>query len=166
MFYFKSGRFRNHFRVFLYKEVYFLLPLHTWFGTCAGTRGCLSCHHRNISLFACIIGIFSTFWVAGFDIIYSLQDDNFDRNHNLQSIPAKLGRKGALLVSRILHLSSIIIIILFTWYSSSLFTQLDYILYIGTAVFISMLVYQHSLVKENDLRRVGVAFLHSTELQA
>ncbi|MBK6363330.1 MAG: UbiA family prenyltransferase [Saprospiraceae bacterium] len=105
-----------------------------------------------------LLGFSVLFWVAGFDIIYSLQDDNFDRNHNLQSIPAKLGRKGALLVSRILHLSSIIIIILFTWYSSSLFTQLDYILYIGTAVFISMLVYQHSLVKENDLRRVGVAF--------
>jgi 4-hydroxybenzoate polyprenyltransferase len=105
-----------------------------------------------------LLGFSVLFWVAGFDIIYALQDDNFDRSQKLQSIPARLGRKGALLISRILHLISIIFIVLFTWNSTVFFSQLDYILYAGTVLFVCMLVYQHSLVKENDLTRVGMAF--------
>jgi 4-hydroxybenzoate polyprenyltransferase len=94
------------------------------------------------------------FWVAGFDIIYSLQDEEFDRNNKLFSIPAALGKEKALLVSEILHsLSAACIVAAGRW------GGFGWLYWIGVLVFIGMLIYQHSIVKPNDLRRVNVAFM-------
>ncbi len=93
-------------------------------------------------------------WVSGFDIIYALQDEEFDRNHNLHSIPSYLGTKNALLVSNILHVFSSIFVILPVF-----FTEVSWPYYLGLLIFISMLVYQHRLVKPNDLSKVNFAFM-------
>ena len=93
------------------------------------------------------------FWVSGFDIIYALQDEEFDKNSRLKSIPAWLGAEKALQVSAILHILSALCII-----TPIFFTQLSWFYYAGTAFYIAMLFYQHSLVKPNDLSKVGLAF--------
>jgi 4-hydroxybenzoate polyprenyltransferase len=94
------------------------------------------------------------FWVSGFDIIYALQDEEFDRANSLYSIPAWLGKAKALHVSEVLHLLAASCVVAAgilggfgTWY------------WIGVTVFMGMLVYQHSIVKPNDLSRVNLAFM-------
>ncbi|MEO7445675.1 MAG: UbiA-like polyprenyltransferase [Ferruginibacter sp.] len=93
-------------------------------------------------------------WVSGFDIIYALQDEGFDRQHNLQSIPARLGKKNALMVSVFLHMFSagFVIIAGFTG-------GFGWLYWIGTGVFCALLIYQHSLVKPIDISRVNIAFM-------
>ncbi len=93
-------------------------------------------------------------WVSGFDIIYALQDEDFDRNENLHSIPSKLGTVRALNLSVFLHVLSAIFVILPVF-----FTNVGIAYYLGVAVYCSMLVYQHRLVKPNDLSRVNFAFM-------
>lgn len=93
-------------------------------------------------------------WVSGFDIIYALQDEDFDRNESLHSIPAWLGKVNALRLSTVLHIFSAAFIIL-----PALFTTVSWPYYIGIVFFCSMLIYQHRLVKPNDLSRVNFAFM-------
>lgn len=93
-------------------------------------------------------------WVSGFDIIYALQDEGFDKANTLHSIPVALGKKNALRVSELLHLVSALLIIYAGWYGN-----FYWIYWIATAVFVGMLIYQHSLVKPDDLRKVNIAFM-------
>jgi 4-hydroxybenzoate polyprenyltransferase len=94
------------------------------------------------------------FWVSGFDIIYALQDEEFDKLQQLYSIPAWLGKAKALRVSEFLHLLSTAAIVAAGWYGS-----FGWLYLIGTTVFLGMLVYQHSIVKPNDLKKVNLAFM-------
>jgi len=93
-------------------------------------------------------------WVSGFDIIYALQDEDFDRSNNLHSIPSTLGTVRALNLSMFLHVLSAIFVIL-----PAIFYEFSYPYYIGIAVYCCMLIYQHRLVKPNDLSRVNFAFM-------
>jgi 4-hydroxybenzoate polyprenyltransferase len=93
------------------------------------------------------------FWVSGFDIIYALQDEDFDKGEKLHSIPAALGRKNALLLSTVLHVGSALCVIL-----PILYTPLSFVYYIGVTFFCVMLIYQHLLVKPNDISKVNRAF--------
>ncbi|TKB96973.1 UbiA-like polyprenyltransferase [Pedobacter cryophilus] len=93
-------------------------------------------------------------WVSGFDIIYALQDEDFDRNENLHSIPSYLGKKNALMVSNLLHVLAAVFVI-----APIFFTPLGWPYYIGLSIFIGMLIYQHLLVKPNDLSKVNFAFM-------
>ena len=94
------------------------------------------------------------FWVSGFDIIYALQDEEFDKEHKLYSIPAWLGKTKALRVSELLHLLSAISVLYAGWLGN-----FGWFYWLGAAIFIGMLVYQHSIVKPNDLKRVNIAFM-------
>ena len=94
------------------------------------------------------------FWVSGFDIIYALQDEEFDKSQQLYSIPAWLGKAKALRVSEFLHLLSAAAIVFAGWYGN-----FGWLYWIGSAVFVVMLGYQHSIVKPNDLRKVNLAFM-------
>lgn len=94
------------------------------------------------------------FWVSGFDIIYALQDIDFDRSQNLYSIPAVLGKSKALHVSELLHLLSAACVI-----AAGVYAHFHFIYWIGIAVFAGMLVYQHSIVKPDDLSKVNIAFM-------
>ena len=94
------------------------------------------------------------FWVSGFDIIYALQDEEFDRSQQLYSIPSWLGKRKALNVSILLHLLSAAAVII-----AGLVGEFGWLYWIGSAVFIGMLIYQHSIVSPGDLRRVNLAFM-------
>lgn len=93
-------------------------------------------------------------WVSGFDIIYSLQDEAFDSSMGLRSIPAALGRKRALLLSRGLHVASALLV-----FGADIEMGLGWSGTIGLGIFVGLLNYQHSLVKENDLSKVNIAFM-------
>jgi 4-hydroxybenzoate polyprenyltransferase len=94
------------------------------------------------------------FWVSGFDIIYALQDVEFDQSQKLYSIPAWLGKGKALRVSEILHLLSAACVV-----AAGKFGHFGVLYWIGVLIFIGCLVYQHSIVKPNDLKRVNIAFM-------
>ncbi len=93
------------------------------------------------------------FWVSGFDMIYALQDEKFDRENKLFSMPAWLGKKGALRLSEIFHVISAGLILFAGWYGNA---HLFY--WIGSGIYILLLIYQHIIVKPNDLSRVNRAF--------
>ncbi len=95
-------------------------------------------------------------WVAGFDIIYALQDIDFDKSQKLRSIPAMLGLKGALLTSSALHLITAALVV-----SSGLYGQFNLWYWVGATVFASLLLYQHLIVKPIDLSRVNMAFANT-----
>ena len=94
------------------------------------------------------------FWVSGFDIIYALQDEEFDKANNLYSIPAVLGKSKALRVSELLHVLSLGCVI-----SAGIYGHFHWLYWIGVVVFGGMLIYQHSIVKPNDLSKVNIAFM-------
>lgn len=94
------------------------------------------------------------FWVSGFDIIYSLQDEVFDKSLQLHSIPAALGKQKALAVSRVLHVLSFSALL-----AAAFLSNWTWLYGIGLAGFGGMLVYQHSLVKPHDLSKVNIAFM-------
>lgn len=93
------------------------------------------------------------FWVSGFDIIYACQDIQFDREHNLKSIPVMFDVKGALILSVIVHLTAIVFVI---FAGIVLGTGLLY--WIGAAIFVGLLIFQHAIVKPTDLSRVNLSF--------
>ncbi|MCU7695086.1 UbiA-like polyprenyltransferase [Haoranjiania flava] len=94
------------------------------------------------------------FWVSGFDIIYAMQDVDFDQSQQLHSIPTALGKRSALNFSILLHILSAACVVVIGF-----FANVHWLYWIGVAVFTGMLVYQHSLVKPNDLRKVNIAFM-------
>jgi 4-hydroxybenzoate polyprenyltransferase len=94
------------------------------------------------------------FWVSGFDIIYALQDEDFDRSHKLYSMPSWLGKAKALRVSEFLHLLSMACVV-----TAGYFGGFSWWYWAGVAFFIGMLIYQHAIVKPNDLSRVNLAFM-------
>ena len=94
------------------------------------------------------------FWVSGFDIIYALQDEEFDKSNELYSIPSWLGKKKALQVSTTLHLLSAVCVIV-----AGFLAGFGWLYWTGVIVFCGMLVYQHSIVKPDNLSRVNLAFM-------
>jgi 4-hydroxybenzoate polyprenyltransferase len=97
-------------------------------------------------------------WVAGFDIIYALQDEEFDKSNQLNSIPVLLGRKGALQLSNILHIVCAVVIIMAFYYLNTEGGKFGILHVVGLCSFLGLLLYQHTLVKENDLSKVNMAF--------
>ena len=93
------------------------------------------------------------FWVSGFDIIYALQDDTFDKENKLNSIPVFLGRKKALNLSKFFHL----ITFLSLAYAGVLL-EINLPYWIGFTLFSALLIYQHTIISEKDLSRVNLAF--------
>lgn len=106
------------------------------------------------NLLPVIFSIIVLCWVSGFDIIYALQDVEFDKSQQLYSIPARIGKAKALRVSELLHLVSAAAVFFAGWYGG-----FGWLYWIGAGLFTGMLVYQHTLVKPDDLRKVNIAFM-------
>jgi len=106
------------------------------------------------SLLPVIFSFAVLFWVSGFDIIYALQDEEFDKENKLFSIPAWLGKTKALRISELLHLLSAFCVLFAGWQGN-----FGWLYWVGAAGFIVMLGYQHSVVKPNDLQKVNIAFM-------
>lgn len=105
-----------------------------------------------------LIGLAVLFWVSGFDIIYALQDEAFDKEHKLHSIPVALGRNGAMTFSRILHVFSAFFLVLCVYLMHLQYSQTGFLLWIAMVVFLGMLVYQHLIISPTDLSKVNIAF--------
>jgi 4-hydroxybenzoate polyprenyltransferase len=102
-----------------------------------------------------LLGAGVLFWVAGFDILYACQDADFDRTKGLHSIPARFGIRGALQLAALSHAVSLIFFLSLYW----LVPQLNgWIYLIGVTAVVLLLVYEHSLVKADDLSKVNQAF--------
>jgi len=106
------------------------------------------------SLLPVLFSLTVIFWVSGFDIIYALQDEEFDKSEKLYSMPSWLGKSKALRVSEFLHLLSAVCVVVAGRYG-----EFGLWYWTGVAIFAGMLIYQHSIVKPNDLRRVNLAFM-------
>jgi len=100
-----------------------------------------------------VLGLAVLFWVAGFDTIYSCQDEGFDRTEGLHSLPARLGIPRALLLARAFHVLAVALL-------ASLYSlvPLHPVYLVGVGVVAAMLVYEHSLVRPDDLSRIDAAF--------
>jgi 4-hydroxybenzoate polyprenyltransferase len=92
-------------------------------------------------------------WCSGFDIIYALQDAEFDRERGLHSIPAALGTRGALVVSALLHIASIALLVIFASYQPQ-----TWLLYVGCSIFALILASEHYIVTPTKQRNIGIAF--------
>ena len=92
-------------------------------------------------------------WVAGFDIIYALQDIEFDKSENLKSIPARIGIRNSLLLSALFHFISVILIVV-----AGVIYPFQWLYWTGCAVFTLLIIYQHLIVKPGDLSKVNLAF--------
>lgn len=95
------------------------------------------------------------FWLAGFDILYALQDVEFDRAHKLFSIPGRFGVPGALGIARSFHLITFVMLLM-----NGIVFSLGVIYFIGMFLVGSLLVYEHSLVRKDDLSRLNIAFFN------
>lgn len=92
-------------------------------------------------------------WVGGFDILYSLQDDEFDKTSNLYSIPSAAGRRNAIIISAAVHFITFLLVI-----TAGLVNRSGILFWIGAAIFSLLLLYQHLIVKPSDISRVNLAF--------
>jgi 4-hydroxybenzoate polyprenyltransferase len=95
-------------------------------------------------------------WVAGFDVVYALQDDAFDRSQNLHSIPAKMGRPRAINISKGLHALCVLLVVV-----AGVVGAFNFWYWIGACAFTALLIYQHLLIKPNDLSKINLSFFTS-----
>lgn len=107
----------------------------------------------NFDWLPILIGLVVFFWVSGFDIIYALQDEQFDKDFELKSIPALIGKNRALTLAKMVHFLSALFVIAVAALSPG-----GWIHWVGAFLFISLLFYQHTLVNPTDLSRVNLAF--------
>lgn len=92
-------------------------------------------------------------WMSGFDIIYALQDEDFDRNESLHSIPEHFGRKNALKISIAIHIVTALLAIFV-----GLYANFSWVYWIGAILFVGCLYFQHSIVSPKDISKVNLAF--------
>lgn len=109
----------------------------------------------NIAWPPVLLGLVVLFWVAGFDVIYACQDADFDRSTGLKSIPARLGVKGALRLAAACHAVMVGLLVTLGVVDSPPF---GWIYFVGVAVVAGLLIYEHALVRPDDLARVNIAF--------
>jgi 4-hydroxybenzoate polyprenyltransferase len=107
----------------------------------------------SISLVPCLLSAGVVCWGAGFDIIYSLQDEEFDRTHHLRSLPETVGKAKALAISRVLHTLAVCFLL-----SAGILFHVGVAYFLGVALAACLLIYEQSLVRPNDLSRVNMAF--------
>lgn len=107
----------------------------------------------RLDLLPVLLGLGVLFWVAGFDVLYSLQDEAFDRDHGLRSIPVLLGQRRAMLVATLFHAAA-----LGFFYATYLAASGGLLFGLGVVVAGAFLVRQHVLVRPGDLSRIDAAF--------
>jgi 4-hydroxybenzoate polyprenyltransferase len=128
---------------------------HVWLGLALGMAPAAAwvAFRGELSLTPVLLGLAVTFWVSGFDILYACQDYDFDTKAGLHSIPARFGIRRSLKIAALLHLLMILMLV-----GVGLSMPLGWIYFGGVLAVASLLVYEHSLVKPEDLSKVNVAF--------
>lgn len=100
-----------------------------------------------------LLSLLVMMWTAGFDVLYACQDYEFDKKAGLRSIPARFGIKNALWIARLFHIQAFIVLLLFY-----LVTGLGWLALVGVFAVGALMIYQHTLVKPNDLSKMNAAF--------
>jgi len=107
----------------------------------------------RFALLPLIYSFIVIFWVAGFDILYALQDINFDKSAGLKSLPVLLGKRNALILSAIFHIAAILLVVF-----GGITGHVGFLYWIGATIFTILLGYEHFIVKPNDISHVNLAF--------
>ena len=133
----------------------FTALVHLWLGVALGLAPVAAwiAVTGTVSSAAIVLAVAVATWVSGFDILYSLQDEDFDRAQGLHSIPARLGRVGALWVSGGLHLGTAACLA-----TLPALIPLAWPYWVGFAAITAVLAYEHWLVRPNDLSKIDKAF--------
>lgn len=141
----------------------FTSAAHLWLGTALGLApmGAWIAVAGTIAAPAVILGGAVMFWVAGFDTIYSLQDESFDRSHGLRSIPARFGPRRALIIARSFHLLALTGFTVFAQAAGG-----GWIRFVAVAAAALLMAWQHRLVKADDLSSVDAAFFSANGMLA
>lgn len=135
----------------------FTAMAHLVLGVClaAAPIGAWIALRGDVSWQIVVLGLAVMFWVAGFDIFYALQDLEYDRGAGLHSIPARFGVTKALRFARVLHVSMVVLLLLLL-----VGTGLGWIYLSGVTIVGGLLLYEHSLVKPDDISRLDAAFFN------
>ncbi len=135
-----------------------LAPICAW----VAVRGLVVIHDPLDVTPAALLGLAVMFWVAGFDMIYACQDYEYDKEKGLKSIPVMLGISGALRLAAICHAVMIGLLVAMPLMSVVAGPDLDLgiVYWLGIAAVAALLLYEHSLVRPNDLDRVNIAFFN------
>lgn len=107
----------------------------------------------SLALVPLLLGAVVMLWIGEFDVIYALQDYDFDVNAPLHSLPKRIGKTNALRVSRLMHGLMLVLLL-----AIGLLSGLHLFYYVGLAIVSGLILYEQSLVKPDDLRRVNLAF--------
>jgi 4-hydroxybenzoate polyprenyltransferase len=99
------------------------------------------------------LGVAVLLWISGMDVVYSLQDVSFDRQYRLHSIPVAIGIRKSLLIARVLHALSVLMLVF-----AGLLAGVHYLYYVGLLLVSGLFIYQHILIKPSDLRKIRKAF--------
>jgi 4-hydroxybenzoate polyprenyltransferase len=137
----------------------FTILAHFWLGSSlmlAPLAAWIAIRGMQDPLTPMLIGLAVLFWVAGFDIIYACQDEEFDRRSGLFSVPARFGARAALLVAACCHLITIGLLVAL-WATTS---TLGFVFLAGVGTVATLLLYEHWLVRPDDLSRVNKAFFY------
>ena len=143
----------------------FTVLAHFWLGAALGLapvfswiaiRGEMVMEHPADVLPVLLLGGAVMFWVAGFDIIYACQDVEFDRSQNLRSIPARFGVKWALDLAAACHLVMVVLLAAVPF----VYPLFGSLWWVGVAAIAALLIYEHWIVKPDDLARVNTAFFN------
>jgi 4-hydroxybenzoate polyprenyltransferase len=108
---------------------------------------------NQFNLTPILIGILVIFWVSGFDMLYALQDEDFDKANNLFSLPVLLGRKNTMWLSVLFHIISIVCVFIV-----GLLLHTSPFYWLGAGIFSGLLIYQHTIISPTDISRINMAF--------
>ncbi|MFN3505088.1 MAG: UbiA-like polyprenyltransferase [Caldimicrobium sp.] len=123
--------------------IYFLIPIAVGIAL-----------NADISKEALLLGIAMAFWVAGFDVLYSLQDYEFDLKMGLKSIPVRFGIKRALQIARIFHFVTFLSLLIL----GIVYSYAGWFYFLGLSLLTLFLIYEHRLISEKDLSKINKAF--------
>lgn len=101
-----------------------------------------------------LLGVAVLFWVSGFDMMYAMQDADFDASQKLFSIPVLLGNKHTLILSEFFHLATAMLLV-----AVGMLGDFSYLYWVGMLGFGAMLIYQHKIVSPTNLTRINIAFM-------
>jgi 4-hydroxybenzoate polyprenyltransferase len=107
----------------------------------------------HFAMLPLIYSVIVIFWVAAFDILYALQDEDFDKSESLKSIPVSFGKLNALILSALFHLISVALVV-----TAGILGSFHILYWIGAGIFSVIMIYEHLIVKPDDLSKVNLAF--------
>ena len=136
----------------------FTLYSHFWLGLAISIApvGAWVAIREEISFVSLLLGTAVVFWLVGFDILYSCMDVKFDRENNLKSIPQRFGVENALRIAFASHVLMILFLVILLQFVA----ELGILYSVGVIIVAGLLIYEHSLVRPDDLSKINIAFFN------